>query len=92
MSSGDDSSSSRQTTWTLGAIKERNLALEGYCATKGCGHFYGFNLDQLIASAGADYLVPEIVPGMACTACGGALEFKLAMMPPDDEDPAKTDM
>jgi len=92
MSSGDDSGISGRTTWTLGAIKERNLALEGYCVTKGCGHIYGFNLDQLIASAGADYLVPEIVPGIACTACGGALEFKLAMMPPDDEDPAKTDM
>ena len=25
------------TTWTLGAIKTRNLALEGYCQTEGCG-------------------------------------------------------
>jgi hypothetical protein len=33
MSSGDDGSSSRQTRWTLDAIKERNLALEGYCVT-----------------------------------------------------------
>ena len=64
-------------------IKERNLALEGYCVTKGCGHFYVFNVDNLIASAGEDYLVPEIIPGMVCTACGGALEFKLAMMPPE---------
>ena len=92
MSSGDDSSISGRTTWTLGAIKQRNLALEGHCVKKGCGHFYVFNVNQLIASAGADYLVPEIIPGMACTACGGALEFKLAMMPPDDEDQAKTDM
>ena len=88
MSSGDDNSSSRRTTWTLGAIKERNLALKGYCVTKGCGHFLVFNVDKLIASAGADYLVPEFIPGMVCTACGGALAFKLAMMPPDDEDPA----
>ena len=92
MSSDEDSSISGRTTWTLGAIKERNLALEGYCVTKGCGHFYGFDVDQLIVSSGADYLVPEIISGMVCTACGGALEFKLAMMPPDDEVPAKTNM
>ena len=83
MSSTDDNGSSRRTTWTLGAIKEHNLALEGYCVTQGCGHFYAFNVDNVIASAGEDYLVPEIVPGMVCTACGGALEFKLAMVPPE---------
>jgi hypothetical protein len=83
MNSADDNRSSRQTTWTLGAIKERNLGLEGYCVTKGCGRFYVFNVDELIASAGSDYLVPEIIPGMVCTQCGGALEFKLAMMPPE---------
>jgi hypothetical protein len=83
MSPAEDDRSGRRTTWTLGAIKRRNLGLEGYCVTKGCGHFYAFNVDQLIASVGPDYLVPEIVPGMICTACGGALEFKLAMMPPE---------
>ena len=92
MSSADDNKSSRRTTWTLGAIKQRNLALEGYCLTQGCGHFYVFNVDELIASAGADYLVPETIPGMVCTACGGALEFKLAMIPPEDEDSAKMDV
>ena len=84
MSSADDNRARPQTSWTLGAIKQRNLALEGYCVTKGCGHFYAFNVDNLIASAGEDYVVPEIIPGMVCTACGGALEFKLAMKPPDD--------
>ena len=83
MSSADDNGSSRRTTWTLGAIKQRNLALEGYCQTDGCGHFYVFNLDNLIASAGPDYVVPEIIPGMVCTACGGDLKFKLGMMPPE---------
>ena len=67
MSSTDDNGSSRRTTWTLGAIKERNLALEGYCVTQGCGHFYAFNVDHLFASAGEEYLVPEIIPGMVCT-------------------------
>jgi hypothetical protein len=81
MSSGD---ASRQTTWTLGAIKERNLALEGYCVTKGCGLFCGFNVDQLIASAGTDYVVPKCAPGIVCKKCGGALEFKLGMMPPSE--------
>ena len=42
-----------------------------------------FNLDNLIASAGPDYVVPEIIPGMVCTACGGDLKFKLGMMPPE---------
>ena len=84
MSSPDDNSSSRQTTWTLGAIKERNLGLEGYCVTQGCGRFYVFSVDELIASAGSGYLVPEIIPGMVCSQCGGTLEFKLAMMPPEE--------
>ena len=83
MSSDDDSRSDRLTSWTLGALKKRNLALEGYCVTEGCGHFYGFNVDQLIASAGPDYVVPEIAPGVMCTKCGGALEFKLAMISPE---------
>jgi hypothetical protein len=92
MSSADDNREGRRTIWTLGAIKQRNLVLEGYCVVKGCGHFYAFNVDDLIASAGADYLVPEIVPGMVCTACGGVLEFKLAMIPPGDGDSAKMDV
>jgi hypothetical protein len=72
MSSADDNRSGRRTTWTLGAIKQRNLALDGYCVTTGCGRIYVFDVDELIASAGAEYLVPEIIPGMTCTACGGA--------------------
>ena len=86
MTSDDERSPRMMTSWTLGAIKQRNLALEGYCVTMGCGRFYVFNVDNLITSAGEDYLVPEIIPGMVCTACGGALEFKLAMIPPEDGD------
>ena len=71
------------TSWTLAAIKERGLSLEGYCQTERCGSFYVFNVDALIASAGADYVVPEILPGIECTKCGGALKFKLAMVPPE---------
>ena len=92
MSSAADNRAGHRTTWTLGAIKQRNLALEGYCVTKGCGHFYAFNVDELVASASADYLVLEIVPGMVCTACGGTLHFKLAMIPPKDLDSAKKDV
>jgi hypothetical protein len=72
------------TAWTLGDIKQRNLDLEGYCQSDGCGHFYVFKLDDLIASAGLDYIVPEILPGVTCTACGGPLKFKLAMVFPAD--------
>jgi hypothetical protein len=71
------------TTWTLGAIKARGLALEGYCETGDCGHFYVFNVDGLIERAGPDYLVPEYLPGMTCDACGGRLKFMLAMVPPE---------
>ncbi|MFM9847165.1 MAG: hypothetical protein ACKVP3_08390 [Hyphomicrobiaceae bacterium] len=73
----------RPASWKLGAIKARKLALEGYCQTAGCGRFYTFDVDDLIASAGPDYVVPEILPGIECSACGGALKFKLAMMPPN---------
>ena len=82
MSSGHDSGADGLTTWTLSAIKQRNLALEDYCLTEGCGHFYVFNVEDLIGSAGPEYIVPEILPGIVCTERGGALKFKLAMMPP----------
>ena len=48
MSSDGDGRSDGRTAWTLGAIKQRNLALEGYCQTEGCGHFYMFKVDDLI--------------------------------------------
>jgi hypothetical protein len=72
------------TTWTLGAIKNRNMAVEGYCETERCGHFYVFDVDLLIGVSGTEYLVPEYLPGIACSACGGRLKFKLAMMPPEE--------
>ena len=71
------------TSWTLSVIKEQNLVLEGYCQTEGCGHFYVFDVDGLIASAGPGYVVPKILPGIQCTKCGGALESQLAMMQPE---------
>ncbi len=79
-----DDGRGKLTTWTLGAIKQRNMALEGYCETKGCGHFYVFDIDGLIEGFGAEWLVPEYLPGITCTECGGRLEFKLAMIPPPD--------
>ena len=81
MSSSEDDDG--LTTWTLGAIKERNLALEGHCQTEGCWHFYEFNVDNLISGMGADYVMPEILPGVVCKECGGALKFKLAMGSPE---------
>ncbi len=71
-----------KTTWTLSAIKARNMALEGYCETDGCGRFYVFNIDGLIDGFGDDWLVPEILP-IACSECGGQLRVKLAMMRPE---------
>ena len=43
MNSSEDDGGYQFTTWTLGAIKERDIALEGYCQTEGCGHFYVFS-------------------------------------------------
>lgn len=82
MGADEPDEAGRLSSWTLGAIKARNLALEGYCQTEGCNHFYAFSVDDLIASAGPDYVVPEILPGVECLACGGELKFKLAMVPP----------
>ena len=67
------------TTWTLGAVKERNLSFEGHCQTEQCGHFFVFDVDSLISSAGPDYVIPEFVPGVACTQCGGQLKVKFGM-------------
>jgi hypothetical protein len=84
VSSSADDKEDGQTAWTLGAIKERNLALEGYCQTQGCGHFYVFNVDNLISGMGADYVVPEMLPGAVCKECGGDLKLKLALGSPED--------
>jgi hypothetical protein len=70
------------TDWTLAAIKANNLVLEAYCQTESCKHFFVFDLDRLIEIAGPDYMIPEIIPGMVCTECGGELKSALAMMPP----------
>jgi hypothetical protein len=70
------------TDWTLAAIKANNLVLEAYCQTEGCKHFFVFDLDRLIEIAGPDYMIPEIIPDMVCTECGGELKSALAMMPP----------
>ena len=65
--------------WTLGAIRERNMQLEVYCQSEGCGWFSSFNLDQLIEGAGPDYELPDYGPGFPCEKCGGAdLKFMLA--------------
>jgi hypothetical protein len=74
------------TDWTLATIKANNLSLEAYCQTEGCKNFFVFDLDQLIARAGPDYIVPEVIPGMVCTECGGELKTALAMMPPAGKD------
>jgi len=71
------------TTWTLGALKTRRLAVEGYCEMEGCREFYVFDLDNLIENLGTDYLVPKIVPGVTCKTCGGRVKFRLAMMAPE---------
>ena len=84
VSSSEGDREDRRTAWTLGAIKERNLTLEGYCQTQGCGHFYLFNVDNLILGLGADYVMPDILPGVVCKECGGVLKFKLTMMPPEN--------
>jgi hypothetical protein len=77
-----DDEERKLTTWTLGAIKARNMALEGYCETQGCHGFYVFNIDGLIVGFGEQWLVPETLP-IPCSECGGRLKFKLAIMPPD---------
>ena len=79
-----DEESAKLTTWTLGAIRQRHMALEGYCETEGCGRFYVFDVDGLIDGFRAEWQVPEYLPGIACTECGGRLQFKLAMKPPED--------
>ena len=78
MNKADD----KLTSWTLAAIKARGLALEGYCITDGCREFYTFDLDGLIERAGGDYVVPEYLPRILCTICGGQLKFMLASAPP----------
>ena len=71
------------TGWRLAQVKARNLAIEGHCQSEGCGHFYAFDVDQLIAAAGTDFELPEFIPGVTCTQCGGRLKVYLAAIPPE---------
>jgi uncharacterized SAM-dependent methyltransferase len=75
------------TGWTFGSVKARNMALEAYCQNDSCRRFYVFDLNQLIASTGEDYLVSDI-PHLSCEACGGPMEIKLALVPPPQDDEA----
>ena len=73
------------TTWTLEAIKSSGMVLEGACATEGCNEFTRFNIDSLIESFGANWLVPHILP-VRCQACGARLNFQLAVLHDDETD------
>jgi uncharacterized SAM-dependent methyltransferase len=72
--------------WTFGALKARNMALEAYCQNPSCRRFYVFDLDNLIAEMGPDYLVSDI-PQLDCQACGSPMEIKLAFVPPEPDSP-----
>jgi hypothetical protein len=72
--------------WTLGAVKSMNLSLEGKC--QGCPHFYVFDVDALIARNGADALLPDFIPNMVCSECGGRLKTEIAMLHAPAEDDA----
>lgn len=69
--------------WTLGAVVDRGMALEAYCQTESCRKFFAFNLPTLIESVGAGFLVADI-PEMDCEACGGRLDYRLALASPND--------
>ena len=72
------------SAWTLGAVKARGMGLEAFCQTQTCRKFFIFDLDRLIHSVGADYLVSD-TPPMTCESCGGVLEYKLVVNHPSDE-------
>lgn len=74
--------------WTLGAVKSLNMSLEGKCQTEGYHHFYMFDLDALIERNGADALLPDFIPNMVCTECGGRLKTEIAMLHGPMEDDA----
>jgi len=80
-----DVASGQLEPWTLGAILRRDMRLEGTCTTTGCGRFVVFDLDQLIAGLGADDAIPNLVPGVTCPQCGGALKFQLAVWHSDHQ-------
>ena len=52
MTSDRPQAQSQKSGWTLGAIKQAGLVLEGHCQGEGCRRFFNFNLDELIARAG----------------------------------------
>ena len=70
--------------WTLGLVKAQGMALEAYCPNTTCRQFYAFNLDTLIAGAGAEFRIADIPP-LDCNKCQSRLDIRLAMIPPDDQ-------
>jgi hypothetical protein len=71
--------------WTFGDVKARNMEILAICEQQGCGHLFKFDLDQLIAGAGAEYKVVDIPP-MTCPACnGGPLAVRLSFAEPQPE-------
>jgi len=75
-----DAAATQPKGWTLGAIRNRNLRLEVYCQSEGCGWFGSFDLDQLIESVGPQYELADDGPGFPCEKCGGPdLKFMLAL-------------
>lgn len=82
------------SSWTLRDVratrdKFSNFRIEAQCVTPDCGWFSIFDLDALIAMKGLDWVVPELVPGLACQACGGdRVKFQLALYQDDPDAPA----
>lgn len=71
--------------WTLGSIKAHNMEINALCEADGCRRLYTFNLDTLIAEAGADYKLDDM-PSLACPACGvSPLTIRLSFAGPDPE-------
>jgi hypothetical protein len=71
--------------WTLGDIKARNMEIVALCEQERCRHLFTFDLDQLIAGAGAGYKLADIPP-MTCPACGaGQLAIRLSFADPPPE-------
>ena len=74
--------------WTFGDVKARNMEIVALCEQETCRHLFKFDLDQLIAGAGADYKIAAIPP-MTCPACGGgplAIRHSFAEPPSEGED------
>ena len=64
--------------WTVRALGDRGMGVEGVCDAPACRGFFSFNLDRLGEGFGLDAPLPAMVSG-GCPRCGADLRIVFSL-------------